>query len=138
MKYTLDSSVAFKWIVTESLSDKAIAFRDEARTGVHEIIAPDIFPIEIAHALAKAQRQGRLGPQQGAILWAEVMSTCPQLFLSLPLIPMAYQLASTARIGVYDCLYLALAQQEQCMVLSADDRLAKQFPQFVVPLANLP
>jgi hypothetical protein len=45
MKYVLDSSVAFKWVVVEALTDKARSLRDEFRQGLHELIAPDIFPI---------------------------------------------------------------------------------------------
>ena len=29
------------------------------------------------------------------------------------------------RIGVYDCLYVALAEREGCTLLTADDRLAR-------------
>jgi predicted nucleic acid-binding protein len=44
------------------------------------------------------------------------------------------------RIGVYACLYLALAEREGCEFLTADDTLVKnfqaQFP-FVVPPASM-
>ncbi len=59
MKYVLDSSIGFKWVVTEALTDKALRLRDDVRTGALEIIAPDVFPVEIAHALTKAERHGR-------------------------------------------------------------------------------
>lgn len=49
MKYVIDSSVAFKWVVPEILSDKAQLLRDDFRNAVHELIAPDIFTSEIAH-----------------------------------------------------------------------------------------
>lgn len=41
---------------------------------------------------------------------------------------MKYELSSQARIGVYDCLYVALAEFEQCRVATADQRLLKTFP----------
>jgi predicted nucleic acid-binding protein len=65
MRYVLDSSVAFKWVVPESDSDKAILLRDETRQGSHELLAPDVFPIEIAHALTRAERQGRVSAADG-------------------------------------------------------------------------
>ena len=47
-------------------------------------------------------------------------------------------MASRARIGVYDCLYVALAEQEECELLTADDRLVRvlrpTFP-WITPLA---
>ena len=48
-----------------------------------------------------------------------------------------YALSSQARIGVYDCLYVALSEQEQCQVLSADQRLVNTFPGQVIPLSTL-
>ena len=39
------------------------------------------------------------------------------------LLAKAVDMASQARIGVYDCLYVALARLEQCRVITADQRL---------------
>ncbi len=45
------------------------------------------------------------------------------------------------RIGVYDCLYVALAEREGCEFITADDRLVRAlkpaFP-FIISLASLP
>jgi predicted nucleic acid-binding protein len=44
-------------------------------------------------------------------------------------------------LGVYDCVYMALAAREGCVFVTADDKLVKkfqaQFP-FIVPLPALP
>jgi predicted nucleic acid-binding protein len=141
MKYVIDSSVAFKWVVPEIDSAKAIRLRDDYRNSVHELIAPDVFPFELAHALCRAERQGRIALSQAAILWADVMSTAPQLVLGLPLAPRAIDISSTHRVGVYDCLYVALAERENCEFVTADDklvlRLQPHFP-FIVALSSLP
>jgi predicted nucleic acid-binding protein len=59
----------------------------------------------------------------------------------LPLLPRAYAISSQARIGVYDCVYVALAERESCEFITADDKLVKnlqgQFP-FIMPLASMP
>jgi predicted nucleic acid-binding protein len=73
---------------------------------------------------------------------SDVLSTPPILFPSYPdLISRAFAIASQFRIGVYDCLYVALAERERCDLVTADDRLVKnlqpQFP-FIVLLASLP
>jgi hypothetical protein len=36
MRYVLDSSVAFKWSVPETDSDKALRLRDDFRAGAHD------------------------------------------------------------------------------------------------------
>jgi len=51
MKYVLDSSVAFKWVVPEAHQDKANLLRDDYRNATHHLIAPEIFSPEIAHAI---------------------------------------------------------------------------------------
>lgn len=141
MKYVLDSSVAFKWEVAELDSDKAIRLRDEARRGLHELLAPDVFPIEVAHAMTRAERQGRVSPADGWRLWLGIMADSPTLQSYLSLIPRAYSISSAARIGVYDCLYVALAEREACELIAADNRLVTNlqahFP-FIIALSTLP
>lgn len=57
MRYVLDSSVAFKWVVPEADSARAVLLRDEFQRRVHDLLAPDIFEVEVAHALALAERE---------------------------------------------------------------------------------
>ena len=141
MKYVLDSSVAFKWVVPEVHSAKALQLRGEFRNGVHELLAVDVFPLEVGHALTRAERQGRVSATQGWALWLSVMADAPHLSPSIPLMPRAYAISSQMRIGIYDCLYVALAEREGCEFVTADDKLIRtlqpQFP-FIVPLASLP
>jgi hypothetical protein len=75
MKYVLDSSVAFKWEVPETDSDKATLLRDDFRNGIHELVAPDFFPLELAHALTRAERQGRIAVGQATLFWSDAMTT---------------------------------------------------------------
>jgi predicted nucleic acid-binding protein len=141
MKYVLDSSVAFKWLVVETDTDKARRLRDAYRHGIHELVSPDIFPVELGHALTRAERQARIMPPEAARFWADAMKTAPRLQASLPFTPRAIAISSQMRVSVYDCLYLALAEQEQCAFVTADDRLVRtlqpHFP-FIVPLSSLP
>jgi predicted nucleic acid-binding protein len=141
MNYVLDSSVAFKWEVVEPHSDKANRLRDDFRKGIHQLIAPEFFPFELAHALTRAERQGRIAVGLAKVFWADAMTTTPALLSTLPLVERAIDIASGARIGVYDCLYVALAEREQCEFVTADDKLVKnlqkQFP-FVIDLKTLP
>jgi predicted nucleic acid-binding protein len=133
----LDSSVAFKAVVREVDSDKATRLIEDFRKGIEQLIAPDMFAVELGHALTKAERQGRISTTDGFKLWTQAMIDSPQFFPSLPLMPRAYALSSQHRIGIYDCLYLALSEQEQCKVVSGDARLARAFPGQVVILSSL-
>src|SRR4051794_12472756 len=112
MKYVLDASIGVKWVMNEVDSAVAHRLRDSFRKQIHDLIAPDSFPLEAAHALTKAERRGIV--TDATKLWAELMLDSPQLFPTLPLMLRALGIASQARVGVYDCLYVALAEREGC------------------------
>src|SRR5581483_1428154 len=141
MKYVLDSSVAFKWVVPEVHTDKAVRLRDDFRNAVHDLIAPDILPVEVAHALTRAERQGRLTPPQAGALWRTAMQAAPRFEPYLSLLPRAIDISSQTRQGVYDSLYVALAERDNCELVTADDKLIKnlgpRFP-FIFALASFP
>jgi len=141
MKYCLDSCVACIGAATEADSAKADRIRVHFQNALHEPIAPDIFHMEVAHGLTRAERQMRIQPPHGWTAWLNIMADCPQFYSSQVLMPRAYAIASTARIGVYDCRYVALAEREGCELITSDDKLVKnlqpRFP-FIVPLSSFP
>lgn len=141
MKRVLDASVAFKWVVPEADTGKTLLLRDDYRNGLVELLAPDVFPIEVGHGLTRAERQGRIAVAQAGLLLADVLTTLPALYPSLPLLLRACEISSQMRVGIYDCLYAALAEREGCEFVTADDRLVRvlqpQFP-FIIALASLP
>ena len=138
MKFVLDASVAVKWVLPEIDTPRAQALRDDFRNHIHELIAPDIFPVEVAHALTRAERRGLIKPREADPKLADVLVTAPDLHSHLPLLRRAVEISSQWRIGVYDCLYIALAEREQCQIVTADLRLGSiGFPS-VILLANLP
>jgi predicted nucleic acid-binding protein len=141
MIYVLDSNIALKWVLPEADSDKAIRLRAAFQNQVHDLHAPDVFPIEIAHALTRAERRGVIPQGEAEGLLTDVLSSPPRLHPYLPLLTRAIRISSQRRVGVYDCLYLALAEREHCEFLTADDRLLgalkPTFP-FIAPLASLP
>jgi predicted nucleic acid-binding protein len=142
MRLVLDSSVAFKWVVPEIDSVNAVRLRDAFRKGVHDILSPDVFFVELAHSLTRAERQKRIPVSSAGALLLDVLTTPPAIvsFDSLLLLR-ACAISSRERIGFYDCLYVALAEREGCEFLTADDRLIKnlsqQFP-FIIALSSLP
>jgi predicted nucleic acid-binding protein len=141
MKYVLDASVAIAWVVPRPLTAKALRLRDEYLNGIHDLIAPDIFPGEAASALTKSERQKVIAVGDAAALYIKILRACPSLHPYIPLVPRAIEISSQTRTGFYDCLYVALAEQEQCEVVTVDDKfinsIQKQFP-FVLYLATLP
>jgi predicted nucleic acid-binding protein len=118
MKYVLDSSVAFKTLLAEQDSDKAQRLYAGFLNNYQELLAPDVFPIEIGHAIIRAERQGRITAAEGSVLIADLLNRLPAMHPSLPLLPRAYQISSVA----FDCekdvgqliLFIAAALVRQC------------------------
>ena len=57
MKLVLDATVALCWILTRPHTPNALCPRHAYRNQVHELIAPDHFPAEVASALTESERQ---------------------------------------------------------------------------------
>jgi len=141
MKFVLDSNIGVKWLLQEDQSDKARVVRDGYSRGLHELLAPDIFTVECAHALTRAHRQGRVSTAEVNAFMADLLTTLPQFHPHQPLLPRAIEISLQVRHGVYDCLYIALAEREGCELLTADTKvllnLRGTFP-FIIDLASLP
>lgn len=131
MKYVLDASVAVKWVLPDSDSPQALAVRD----GQHELISPDVFVAEVAHALTRAERKRVLEQGEASDGMADILAFAPVFYSSLDLISQAIDLASKTRSSVYDCLYVALAEQEGCEFATADAKLLRNLAS--APLRDL-
>jgi predicted nucleic acid-binding protein len=123
MRYVLDSNVALKWVLPERDTPKAVKLRNEFRRGAHELLAPDVFIVEVAHAIAKAERRGIIPSGHGERRLLSVLNSLPALHPAGPLLRTAFRIATQERIGIYDCLYVALADREGCDLVTADQRL---------------
>lgn len=104
MKFVLDASVAIAWELYEATSSNALWLRDEARLGQHYFVAPDVFPIECAHALTRAERRNLIPQEQAHTLLIQILHNRVQTVSSNTLLVRAVELSSQTRVGVYDCL----------------------------------
>jgi len=129
----VDASVGFKWLVPEQDSGKALALQAE------ELHAPDLFPIEVTNAIHVSSLRGRVLDTQ--TLLDDLLPQMPILHPSSDLLMRALEIAAQMRRSIYDSLYVALAEREQCELITADLRLLNsmrgKFP-FVIDLASLP
>ena len=121
MAVIVDASVVVKWFVAEALHDEA----RELLTGREPLYAPDIVVAEVANAFWVKVGRGELDE---AIALRNVTALSgdgePQLRASVPLLPTAFELARRLAHPVYDCVYLALAEQRDAPLVTADARLA--------------
>lgn len=141
MNFVIDASVALRWVIFNALTQKAIQFRDDFENRKFGLIAPAIYKTEIANALTKAERQKLVPVGDARRLIGNVLSVSPVFYSFDSLLFRAADISSQQRCGFYDCLYVALAERENCELITADDKLVRAlqptFP-FIVRLADLP
>jgi predicted nucleic acid-binding protein len=90
-------------------------------------LAPELLAAEFANALWKKQLRREVeGPAAAGIL-ANFRRVAIETFALMPLLPAAFAIASAAGHSVYDCLYLALAEREDCPLVTADRRFYQAF-----------
>jgi predicted nucleic acid-binding protein len=126
----VDASVAFKLFVQEPDSGQARALLASGRPWV----APDLVLVEVANAAWRQQRRGEMATAQ----LEEVTSSLPQIYAEL--VPLDGLFAASLRLAqaidhpVYDCCYVALAQQRALDLVTADARLATRLRDARVPV----
>lgn len=138
MKYVLDASIAVKWRLQEHDSAEALSLLADIDARAVEVVAPNTFPVEVAHALTKAERRGLIPTGEASLGLEDIMTAAVTLFDSIPILPRAVELASKKRIGVYDCLYVAFAEDLDVELITAEARLVKSFPEMsrIILLSN--
>jgi len=121
--YVLDASVALKAQLTEAGSDQARKLVLDFISGEIQLIAPSTILVEIGHALTRTERRGIIPVGDSERLYKGFLRVSPRLIDFPQLLFRAITLSSETRTGVYDCLYVALAEREECELITADERL---------------
>ena len=127
MNLVVDASVVIKWLVKEPDTDKAEALLESCRLGKYDPLAPDLLAAEVGNVLWKRVRQGTMQASQAELLFADFNRICPVLKPLLKLTANAFKLALAHQHSVYDCLYVALALEAQCELVTADEKLFRAF-----------
>ena len=116
--FVMDASVGLKWFVPESHSDKAQRLQDPA----HELHVPTLFDVELGNILWKKLRRAELTRAVADAILAQLPALPLTRHPEAELLPAAFDLADRTQRTVYDSLYLALAVQLGCQVVTADLR----------------
>ena len=119
----VDASLAFKWLVREEHSGKALTLLHAwDRQGVRPA-APHLLPFEVANALHRRVVRGELTVEAAADLIGSLLASRLELHETPGLHGRALQLASELKQGAaYDAHYLALAETLDCELWTADER----------------
>jgi predicted nucleic acid-binding protein len=121
-RVVIDASVAVKWFVPEPGSIAAAALLAAPILRV----APDLLTAELGNILWKKVARKELSHSDALSIAAAFVSHVPlELRSSMNLLQGALEIAVHLRCPVYDGLYVGLAVDEGCQVVTADDRLVR-------------
>lgn len=119
MTLVVDASVALKWVLAEEGREATLDLLGET------LIAPDFLILECANTLAMKVRTGQLDQATSAnslrLIAEEVQVT---FWPSRPHMSAAHSLATLLGRSAYDSLYLALADAEGAVLVTADRKFA--------------
>jgi predicted nucleic acid-binding protein len=118
----IDASVALKWFLAEDGSAQASSLLAVSDS----LIAPDLILAEAINACWKAVRAGVMLPKQQEIVARRLPVAFDELVSMATLILRASALSGLLDHPAYDCFYLALAEQRDAPVVTADRRLLRR------------
>jgi len=127
MNIVVDASVAAKWLFSERDSDRAAALLREIVEGRLRSLAPEMLPAEMGNVLALRVLRGLIREQQALAEYERFQRSCPALISNKTLAESALRLALRQRHPIYDCLYLALALDAGCDLITADEKMHRAF-----------
>jgi len=129
-RYVLDASVAARFLLSESLSDKAAEVLRDFIEGRVELAAPSIMAYEVGNALWKAARDGSVDMD------AAKKKQLRFLDLSIPIVDLGdgghletLERAHTLDATYYDAAYITAAVKTEATLLTADDALHRKVTQ---------
>jgi len=117
--YVIDTGIVAKLFLREEYSAAAQRAVAQARL----LSAPDLLWIECASVLRKRVMGGEISAPDAAALLREILRLPVDTYPSWSLIRPALQIALETGRTVYDCMYVALAVQQDGVLLTADERL---------------
>ena len=116
----VDASVAFKWFALESGSAEAYAL-----IGREELLAPTLLPVEVGNALWKKCQRDEIRATESFESELAGLSMIVTIRDETPMVPRALVMANALSHPIYDCIYLALAENEATTLVTADLRFLK-------------
>ena len=116
-RFVVDASVACKWLIEEPQSSDALELYARAN-----LIAPDLLVCEYANILQKKVQSNQLTEDEARLAARVFASASIEFFPTKHLILSAVQAAIELNHSAYDCMYLALALDQETFFVTADDR----------------
>jgi len=103
--------------------DAALLLPKQYETGEILLFAPDLILAEFASLLAKRTRRKEISAREAGYAFDLMQRFAPRLFDARSRIQSALSIALDRHLSFWDCVYIDLAIEHGCSVLTADKRL---------------
>ncbi|HYA18626.1 MAG TPA: type II toxin-antitoxin system VapC family toxin [Bryobacteraceae bacterium] len=124
-RFVVDCSVAAEWVLPEPGREAALAIYDRYAAGSIELIAPDLLLAEFASLLARRCRRKQISHTQGREAFRLMTLCAPELVETRSRVAEALDFSLRFHLSLRDSIYLAVAREFDCPVLTADARLVR-------------
>ncbi|MCX7002209.1 MAG: type II toxin-antitoxin system VapC family toxin [bacterium] len=122
----LDSSALMRMLLPDGpLPADAEEALHRAERGDLLLLAPELALAEGVQVLHKKRQQGRISADEQKELLVDLLSIPLRLFSHKPLLARAMALAHEQALSVYDALFLALAEEFNVRLITADAKLLR-------------
>jgi len=120
----VDASVILKWYLPdEEHSHVALKLLDSYVTDRLTILAPALLEYEVINGLLIARRRGRVEEEKLVLAIEGFFALGIPLKTIAPLYPQVLHYCKTYDCSAYDASYLALADHEEYVLVTADEKL---------------
>lgn len=117
----IDASIAVKWVIEEDGTAQALTVRRHAK-----LIAPEVLIAECANILWKKVRRNELSKDEASFASHLLQAADIEFPPIRSLLEAATRLAIELDHPAYDCLYLVLALERDCRLVTADERFVRK------------
>lgn len=114
----VDASVVAKWFFPEEHSSESRRLLSPR----HTLLAPDLIWSEAGNIAWKRVRRGEMKADEAAEFIADLIRLPLGVVPTQGLLAPALELAIATDRTVYDCMYLAMAIDRKCRLVTADER----------------
>jgi predicted nucleic acid-binding protein len=121
----LDTSVALKFYLPEEGHEEAVGLLEAAEAGAAELLAPGTLLPEGYNAIAQQRKRGLLDEEDATGAWEKLLTAPVYTYAIEDLIERAAEIANETGAIIYDALFLALAEDSDTVMVTADGKLLR-------------
>lgn len=119
MRRVLDTSVVAKWFLQEEGSDRAELYLSDLLQGAVRVVVPPLMFYELASIFWQRRKDGLTSADAGS-LWAELSTLPLDVTSGSDLLPQALSYSFRYEISPYDAVFVVLARNLGCDLVTAD------------------